>query len=474
MKTNRLKKLAVIIVVAAMFLATGATIQAQEPPPDTPGAWHIYPGGSEHWVGNDRYSATWGSDLHNSIHEALGYSGQYLCPGPNNWDICYWEFYSPPPEGSIIELRGPGVWEIGGDGAQGGQGREKMKSLVVQQNGITIRGQDYDDGTGTMVQQELFFNNGATTALFYLEASNLTIENLHMRGTWPTNSSGYALAIGRYTMIGPDPNATGLTVTDNTFTNLRAMFDQRPTVANLAVENNLVEDTYYNIFKKGVTFTGDNTIDGNTFNNVGEGKNYPAIQILGNEGTICVDNNTFDGWKLGQYAIYVENDATTPVGVGENNTFVDQAAGTYAVFNDYMLSSGYAVGWEFDGDATGCAPPVIEVDIDIKPGSFPNSVNHRGKGKIPVAILSTADFDAPSDVGPDSLTFGPTGDEDSLAFCSPSPEDVDGDGLYDLVCHFFTQSAGFACGDEMGVLKGQTVDGVPMEGSDSVRILPCK
>jgi hypothetical protein len=118
--------------------------------------------------------------------------------------------------------------------------------------------------------------------------------------------------------------------------------------------------------------------------------------------------------------------------------------------------------------------PEIEVTIDIKPGSFPNSINHKSKGKIPVAILSTADFDAPGDVDWDSLTFGPTGDEVSLAFCSPSPEDVDDDGLYDLVCHFFTQSAGFACGDEMGYLKGQTLDDVPMEGSDSVRIVPCK
>jgi hypothetical protein len=118
--------------------------------------------------------------------------------------------------------------------------------------------------------------------------------------------------------------------------------------------------------------------------------------------------------------------------------------------------------------------PEIEATIDIKPGSFPNSINHKSKGKIPVTILSTTDFDTPGDVDWDSLTFGPTGDEDSLAFCSPSREDVDGDGLYDLVCHFFTQSAEFECGDEVGYLKGQTVDGVPIEGSDSARVVPCK
>jgi hypothetical protein len=144
--------------------------------------------------------------------------------------------------------------------------------------------------------------------------------------------------------------------------------------------------------------------------------------------------------------------------------------------------SGDAVSTNTDFDTWLAEPqeivspciPEIEVTIDIKPGSFPNSINHKSQGKIPVAILSTADFDTPGDVDWDSLTFGLTGDEDSLAFCSPSPEDVNGDGLYDLVCHFFTHGAGFACGHEVGVLKGQTVDGVLIEGGDSVRIVPCK
>jgi hypothetical protein len=472
-----MKKLATTLtIVGILILAASGTIQAQESPPDTPGAWLIYPDGTEHWVGNDRYSATWGSDLHNSIHEALGYSGRLLYPGPGNDDIGYWEFYNPPPSGTIIELRGPGVWTIGGDGAQGGQGREKMKSLVVQQNGITIRGQDYDDGTGTMVQQELFFNNGATTALFYLEASDLTIENLHMHGTWPTNSGGYALAIGRYTMIGPDPNATGLIVTGNTFTNLRAMFDQRPTVADLTVADNLVEDTYYNIFKKGVTFTGDNTLTGNTFNHVSEGKDYPALHVLDHTGTICIDNNTFNGWGSGQYAIKGEIALSAPINLGTGNAFNDQAGGSGAAYELYPLTSGgYAVGAASSADIIeGCGPAVVEVTIDIKPDSDPNSINPKSRGRIPVAILSTADFDAPNEVDRGSPTFGPTGDEDSLAFCSPSPEDVDGDGLYDLVCHFFTQRAGFECGGESGYLKGQTVGGVSIEGSDSVRIVPCK
>jgi ketosteroid isomerase-like protein len=114
------------------------------------------------------------------------------------------------------------------------------------------------------------------------------------------------------------------------------------------------------------------------------------------------------------------------------------------------------------------------VDIDVKPGDYPNSINPKSKGKIPVAILSTQKLHAPDMVNKDSLTFGSAGEEASLAFCNPKGEDINGDGLKDLVCHFYVQDASFQCGDTKGILKGSTVDGTPVEGSDSVMINPCK
>ena len=113
----------------------------------------------------------------------------------------------------------------------------------------------------------------------------------------------------------------------------------------------------------------------------------------------------------------------------------------------------------------------ISVDTDVKPGSDPNSINMKSKGKITVAILSTPDFDATTQVDKTSLTFGRTGDEQSLAKCTESNEDVNGDGLLDVACHFETQDTGFRDGDTEGILRGQTVDGIPIEGNDSVRIL---
>lgn len=111
------------------------------------------------------------------------------------------------------------------------------------------------------------------------------------------------------------------------------------------------------------------------------------------------------------------------------------------------------------------------VDIDIKPGSVPNTINRASSGKTPVAILSSPTFDATAHVDISSLTFGRTGDEASLAFCDADGQDVNNDGLRDVVCHFETQAAGFLSGDTQGILKGRTQTGARFRGTDSVRAL---
>lgn len=117
------------------------------------------------------------------------------------------------------------------------------------------------------------------------------------------------------------------------------------------------------------------------------------------------------------------------------------------------------------------AQEVTEVDIDIKPGSETNPINTKSRGKIPVAILSSAEFDAPALVDRTTLTFGRIGDEDSFSHCNGGGEDVNGDGLADLVCHFNTEATGFASGDTLGNLRGATLDGTAFQGSDVVQIL---
>ena len=118
------------------------------------------------------------------------------------------------------------------------------------------------------------------------------------------------------------------------------------------------------------------------------------------------------------------------------------------------------------------------VPIDIKPGSEPNAISSKGKGKVTVAILSASDFQAPEEVDRDSLTFGRTGDEESLHrrgrddVPNCGSEDANGDGLLDLVCRFNLRDTGFVAGDTEGILKGLLAIGAPIEGRDAVVIVP--
>ena len=115
-----------------------------------------------------------------------------------------------------------------------------------------------------------------------------------------------------------------------------------------------------------------------------------------------------------------------------------------------------------------------EVDIEIKPGSDPNSINPNNRGTIPVAVHSTSGFDATT-IDPESLRFGSPDaviGGDGAAVSHYSFEDVTGDGNEDdFIGHFPTQETGFTADDTEGWLIGETVDGDPIAGRDAVRIV---
>ncbi len=122
------------------------------------------------------------------------------------------------------------------------------------------------------------------------------------------------------------------------------------------------------------------------------------------------------------------------------------------------------------GPSSGPCGPLV-VGIDIKPGSFPNSINPRSQGVIPVAILTTDTFDATT-VDPTTVRFGVTGTE--AAPVQSALEDVDGDGDTDMILHFNTQDTGIICGTTSAFLTGETLDGQMIEGSDSIKTAGCK
>ena len=134
-------------------------------------------------------------------------------------------------------------------------------------------------------------------------------------------------------------------------------------------------------------------------------------------------------------------------------------AGSLAYFSDTETSSGNTF-------TAGVWGP-IEVQIDIMPGSDINPINSGQGGVIPVAILTTADFDA-SNVDAGTVRFGP----DEAQAVHSALEDVDGDGDIDMILHFDTLATGIATGDTQAELVGETFGGIAIHGIDSVRTVP--
>ena len=160
---------------------------------------------------------------------------------------------------------------------------------------------------------------------------------------------------------------------------------------------------------------------------------------------LIAQGDDLEGWRLA-WATDVSADGRTIVGWGFN-------------------PEGQTEGW-----LARLAPASQSVTIDIKPGSLTNSINLRSKGKIPVAILSTEDFDATT-VDPDTVHFGRSGTEaDPVHFALA---DVDRDGNTDMLLHFRTRQTGIQCGDTSALLEGKTIEGQLIEGSDSIKTVGC-
>jgi hypothetical protein len=114
----------------------------------------------------------------------------------------------------------------------------------------------------------------------------------------------------------------------------------------------------------------------------------------------------------------------------------------------------------------------LTVGIDIRPGSVPNTINLGSSGVVPVAILSSATFDARA-VNPATVTLaGAPVKVKGNGSPQASVEDVDGDGRPDLVVQILTEQLQLSGSDTTAVLEGQTFDGRRIRGSDTVRLVP--
>jgi hypothetical protein len=134
----------------------------------------------------------------------------------------------------------------------------------------------------------------------------------------------------------------------------------------------------------------------------------------------------------------------------------------------------------FSYPAVGCGgnirsdfsePLARSVNIDIKPGSYPNSINLGSQGNVPVAIFGSSDFDATT-VDPLTVTLaGASVRIKGKGTPMSSFEDLNGDGHTDIFVHVDTTALELSEGDTEAVLEGETYDGIKIRGVDTIRIV---
>ncbi|MHC4309594.1 MAG: LamG domain-containing protein [Planctomycetota bacterium] len=141
-----------------------------------------------------------------------------------------------------------------------------------------------------------------------------------------------------------------------------------------------------------------------------------------------------------------------------------------AIYNRVLTAE--EIQGHYENGLIGIGYPCVE--IDIKPGSYPNAINLGSHGVIPVAILTTDFFDAttvdPGSVMLEGLGVALRGKSDKLL---ASEEDVDGDGDNDLIVKINTENLEPGIWQDGPVLlTGSTYDGQDIVGTDDIIVVP--
>ncbi len=186
-----------------------------------------------------------------------------------------------------------------------------------------------------------------------------------------------------------------------------------------------------------------------------------------------VNGNLVDSAILPYSIMQYTNDEPLRIGRRKDGLFFNGIIDEVEVFNRILADEEIQAIFNA-GSAGKCK--FIPIEIDIKPGSYPNSINCQNlNGIIPVAILTTEAFDATT-VDHKTVRFGKIGVEAMETHIDKKTgepkrheEDVDGDGDIDLVFHFRFGDTGIECGDEEAILTGRTFAGKEVAGSDEIR-----
>src|ERR1041384_6238275 len=148
---------------------------------------------------------------------------------------------------------------------------------------------------------------------------------------------------------------------------------------------------------------------------------------------------------------------------------IEPPADTYTVAGNALtisLSVAQPGGWGRGLTRGG------KIQIDSKPGGYPNCFNINGNGVVPVAILGSSSVNV-NDINTTSLTFNGLavrvkGNNQNQC----SVQDVNSDGIPDLVCQFQDDTSNWLQGSTVGAVSGQLSNGTAIRGTDSICVVP--
>ncbi|MFH1162236.1 MAG: NlpC/P60 family protein [Candidatus Jorgensenbacteria bacterium] len=200
------------------------------------------------------------------------------------------------------------------------------------------------------------------------------------------------------------------------------------------------------------------------------GELYYTENVLGIDGR-PEDIVYWPAQKIGNYSIKVlpEADAMPTETYSMEFTVGEQ---TIVLADDVHLDQIPLEGYGVNIASSGAISTFVPVAIDIKPNSFPNSINLGSKGTTPVAILGSATLDV-KQIDPNTIKLAnaPIKLKNNGKLMT-SYEDVNGDGFTDMVVHIITAVLQLAPSDVKAELSGFLLDRREIKGSDSVKIVP--